>query len=102
MRAFIRLTALSLLVIVSILAFGEQARRCRYHFDGGRGWDLPQASSKDLSRPRLRHLCIGPVAVVAQPMLPDSVGLLVSLPRLSAVLHTPVSSRHLRAPPLQS
>jgi len=39
----------ALLVIVGLLAFGEEARQGRYHLDGGRGWDLPTASSIDVS-----------------------------------------------------
>lgn len=50
------ITASTLLVVVCLLAFGEQARHGRYHLDGGRGWDLPAASAFDaghiqLSRP---------------------------------------------------
>lgn len=44
-----------LLVIVCLLSFGEQARHGRYHLDGGRGWDLPPATSLDISHIQLYH-----------------------------------------------
>ncbi|MGH9326042.1 MAG: hypothetical protein ACRD2B_05060 [Terriglobia bacterium] len=48
-------TASALLVIVGLLAFGEQARRGHYHLDGGRGWDLPPATSLDAGHIQLYH-----------------------------------------------
>lgn len=38
-----------------MLAFGEQARHGHYHLDGGRGWDLPPATSLDTGHAQLYH-----------------------------------------------
>jgi hypothetical protein len=66
-----------LIVIVGLLAFGEMARRGRYHLDGGRGWDLPAPVSVDtghsqLPSVRLPHVVVEVVQhlFVAESLVP--------------------------------
>jgi hypothetical protein len=56
-RQFLLVSASALLVVVGLLAFGEQAqaRRGHYHLDGGRGWGLPSAVSLDASHAQPRQ-----------------------------------------------
>ncbi len=54
--------AAAMFMVVGLLAFGEMVRQGHYHLDGGRGWDLPQTSSLDMSHVRLPS---APVAQVA-------------------------------------
>jgi hypothetical protein len=46
----------ALVVIVGLLAFGEQAQHGEYHLDGGRGWDLPSVTALDAGHVRLCHV----------------------------------------------
>lgn len=56
-KGFLLVSASVLLVVVGLLAFGEQAqaRRGHYHLDGGRGWGLPSAVSLDASHVQPRQ-----------------------------------------------
>lgn len=54
-RRLLFVGASTLLVIVGLLAFGEQARHGHYHLDGGRGWDLPPATSLDAGHFHVQH-----------------------------------------------
>ncbi|MGH9357278.1 MAG: hypothetical protein ACRD10_14220 [Terriglobia bacterium] len=53
-----------LLVVVGLLAFGEQARHGRYHLDGGRGWDLPAPTSIDVGHVQFHPIIRPNISVV--------------------------------------
>ncbi|MGH9375582.1 MAG: hypothetical protein ACRD1J_05395 [Terriglobia bacterium] len=76
----------ALLVVVGLLAFGEEARHGRYHLDGGRGWDLPAPTSVDFA-----HVQFHPVI---RPKVTTVVGRNIQ-PTTERALPTEVSSLQL-------
>jgi hypothetical protein len=72
-------------MVVGLLAFGEMVRRGRYHLDGGRGWDLPQACSLDMSHVRLplAPAAQAAIRVTQHPYSPEQLIVLWDVPSLS-------------------
>lgn len=86
-------------MIVGLLAFGEMARRGHYHLDGGRGWDLPQASSLDMSHVRVppAPVILAAIRVLQHLYSPEQRIILSDVPSVNP--DTPGMWFGLRAPP---